>query len=127
MGPVLPDLLRAVVARLATAKLPSFIQVCRALAIHGIAWVAADVAQSLVMPFAYLFSTEHTAQTIQLLSQFSVPAVEGGEKSALEVVLSAWCETSETVSGSWNIRVRQVDLSFLHLISALSPLRRVRW
>lgn len=28
IGPVLPDLLRAVVARLATATMPSFIQVC---------------------------------------------------------------------------------------------------
>jgi hypothetical protein len=31
---------------------------------------------------------------------------DGTLRSALDLVLSAWCDVSETVSGSWNIRVR---------------------
>ncbi|EAL18781.1 hypothetical protein CNBI0420 [Cryptococcus deneoformans B-3501A] len=98
IGPVLPDLLRAVVARLATATMPSFIQ-------------------TLVLPFAYLFSTEHTANTIDLLSQFSVPVPSGGEKRALDLVLSAWCDTSDTITGSWNIRVSDMGMSKLFVLS----------
>jgi hypothetical protein len=64
------------------------------------------MGQSLVLPFAYLFSTEHTASTIDLLSQIPVTIPTTGEnKTGLELVLASWCETSETVSGSWNIRV----------------------
>ncbi|KAI9638767.1 armadillo-type protein [Dioszegia hungarica] len=97
IGDVLPGLLRAVVGRLASAKLPSFIQ-------------------SLVLPFAYLFETEHTVSTIDLLSQFSVPTPDGSERGALDLVLNAWCETCETISGSWNIRVSDLGMAklFLH-------------
>ncbi|OWZ73050.1 hypothetical protein AYX14_01478 [Cryptococcus neoformans] len=98
IGPVLPDLLRAVVTRLATATMPSF-------------------TQTLVLPFAYLFSTEHTANTINLLSQFSVPVPPGGEKRALDLVLSAWCDTSDTITGSWNIRVSDMGMSKLFVLS----------
>ncbi|ADV21465.1 hypothetical protein I305_03520 [Cryptococcus gattii E566] len=98
IGPVLPDLLRAVVTRLATATMPSFIQ-------------------TLVLPFAYLFSTEHTANTIDLLSQFSVAVPSGGEKRALDLVLCAWCDTSDTITGSWNIRVSDLGMSKLFVLS----------
>ncbi|GFZ49805.1 hypothetical protein JCM24511_07208 [Saitozyma sp. JCM 24511] len=91
IGPVLPDLLRAIVGRLAVAKLPSYIQ-------------------SLALPFAYLFCTEHTTQTLDLLSQFSVPMPDGTERNALDVVLSAWCEMSDVYSGSWNIRVSDLGM-----------------
>lgn len=35
IGPILPDLLQALVSRLAQAKLPSFIQVRQTLFVHG--------------------------------------------------------------------------------------------
>lgn len=73
--------------------------------------------QTLVLPFAYLFSTEHTANTIDLLSQFSVPVPSGGEKRALDLVLSAWCDTSDTITGSWNIRVSDMGMSKLFVLS----------
>ncbi|KIR36656.1 hypothetical protein I352_01614 [Cryptococcus deuterogattii MMRL2647] len=98
IGPVLPDLLRAVVTRLATATMPSFIQ-------------------TLVLPFAYLFSTEHTSNTIDLLSQFSVTVPSGDEKRALDLVLGAWCDTSDTITGSWNIRVSDLGMSKLFVLS----------
>ncbi|WWD20442.1 hypothetical protein CI109_104918 [Kwoniella shandongensis] len=107
MAPVLPDLLRAIVARLATAKLPSFIQ-------------------TLVLPFAYLFGTEHTQSTIDLLSHFSVPTPSGPEQSALDVVLSAWCETSDTITGSWNIRVSDLGMSKLFALPASGGGERLR-
>nr|XP_019009559.1 uncharacterized protein I206_06208 [Kwoniella pini CBS 10737]OCF48340.1 hypothetical protein I206_06208 [Kwoniella pini CBS 10737] len=95
MAPVLPDLLRAIVDRLTTAKLPSFIQ-------------------TLALPFAYLFGTEYTTSTIDLLTSFSV-VTNGAEKSGLQVVLEAWCEHSDTITGSWNIRVSALGLSKLFM------------
>lgn len=101
IAPVLGDLLRAVVNRLATAQLSSFIQ-------------------SLIIPFAYLFGTEHTQQTIDLLLSFPpVHLPEGTTKPALDLVLSAWCETAETITGSWNIRVS--DLGMAKLFTMPSP------
>lgn len=94
IGPVLPDLLRAVVTRLTTAQLPSFVQ-------------------SMIMPFAYLFSTEHTQNSIDLLSQMSVTLPDGSTQSALELVLRNWCETCETITGSWNIRVSDLGMAKL--------------
>ncbi|WWC66093.1 uncharacterized protein I303_108715 [Kwoniella dejecticola CBS 10117] len=96
MAPVLPDLLKAIVNRLIAAQLPSFIQ-------------------TLVLPFAYLFGTEYTTSTIDLLSSFSVRMNEV-EKSGLQVVLEAWCEHSDTISGSWNIRVSALGLSKLFMV-----------
>ena len=60
----------------------------------------------MIIPFAYLFSTEHTQNTIDLLSQMSVTLPNGDTKGALALVLDSWCDTCETITGSWNIRVR---------------------
>ncbi|WVQ75750.1 hypothetical protein IAR50_005381 [Cryptococcus sp. DSM 104548] len=115
IGPVLPELLRAVVERLKYAKMASFIQ-------------------TLVLPFAYLFSTDYTSTTIDLLSQMSIlPPSEpttafptlSGPRSALDIVLNAWTETSETVSGSWNIRVSDMGLSKLFVLGGDQRLRDV--
>ncbi|WOO82150.1 Importin-9 [Vanrija pseudolonga] len=104
IAPVLGDLLRAVVNRLATAQLSSFIQ-------------------SLIIPFAYLFGTEHTQQTIDLLLSFPpVHLPDGTTKPALDLVLSSWCETAETITGSWNIRVS--DLGMAKLFTMPSPALR---
>ncbi|WVQ84827.1 hypothetical protein IAT38_006984 [Cryptococcus sp. DSM 104549] len=94
MAPVLPDLLRAVVARIASAQMTSFIQ-------------------TLVLPFAYLFGTEHTISTLDLLSSFTVPTSAGTEVPALDLVLRAWCDTCDTITGSWNIRVSDMGMSKL--------------
>ena len=79
--------------------------------------------QSLVLPFAYLFSTEHTTSTVDLLSQIFVNVPSTGEtRSGLEMVLSSWCETSETVTGSWNIRVTYVSCHLIPFPTLLQSL-----
>ncbi|WRT69867.1 uncharacterized protein IL334_006858 [Kwoniella shivajii] len=98
MAPVLPDLLRVIVDRLVTAQLPSFIQ-------------------TLVLPFAYLFGTEYTTSTIDLLSSFTTQLPDETSKTGLEIVLAAWCEHSDTITGSWNIRVSDLGLSKLFILS----------
>jgi hypothetical protein len=96
IAPVLGDLLQAVVSRLGTALLPTFIQ-------------------SLIIPFAYLFGTEHTQQTIGLLTSFGpVTLADGSTTPALDLVLNSWCETAETITGSWNIRVNDLGLAKLY-------------
>lgn len=104
IAPVLGDLLRAVVNRLATATLPSFIQ-------------------SLIIPFAYLFGTEHTQAALDLLTSFPpVKMPDGTEKPALDVVLQAWVDQADSITGSWNIRVN--DLGLAKLFSLPSPILR---
>lgn len=95
IAPVLGDLLQGIVARLSTATMPSFIQ-------------------SLVIPFAYLFGTEYTAQTLELLGSFPPVAMpDGTQRPALDLVLQAWCEQADTITGSWNIRVSDLGLGKL--------------
>ncbi|RXK36603.1 hypothetical protein M231_06144 [Tremella mesenterica] len=98
--PVLLDILQALVNRLVTAKLPSLIQ-------------------SLVLPFAYLF-VEHTEEILELLSKLDARMPDGSTTPALPVVLNQWCEMSDTISGSWNIRVS--DLGLARLFMAPVPL-----
>lgn len=104
IAPVLGDLLRAVVNRLVTATLPSFIQ-------------------SLIIPFAYLFGTEHTQAALDLLTSFPpVSMPDGSTKPALDLVLQAWVEQADSITGSWNIRVN--DLGLAKLFSLPSPALR---
>lgn len=106
IAPILGELLQAVVNRLATAKLPSFIT-------------------SLIIPFAYLFGTEFTQQTIELLTSFpAVTVADGTSVPALNLVLASWCEQAETITGSWNIRVNDLGLSKLFALPS-APLRSV--
>lgn len=60
----------------------------------------------LVLPFAYLFGTEYTTSTIDLLSSFTVTMPDGTTKNGLDIVLSVWCDNCDTISGSWDLRVR---------------------
>lgn len=100
IAPVLGDLLRAIVNRLASATMPSFIQ-------------------SLIIPFAYLFGTEYTEQTLELLSSFPpVTMPDGTQRPALDLVLQAWCEQADTITGSWNIRVSDLGLGKLFALPA---------
>lgn len=63
-----------------------------------------------MLPFAYLFGTEHTQATLDLLMSLPSPASEVAP-SALQLVLQKWCEMSDEISGSWNIRVKLVSSS----------------
>lgn len=90
LGPVLPDLLRAFVTRLATAQTSSF-------------------AQSLILPFAYLVH-QQLDTVLSLLESMTVPG-QGSlpARSALEVLLTSWCEHADVFQGFWQIKVRCVS------------------
>lgn len=64
------------------------------------------MGQSLVLPFAYLFGTEYTLSTIDLLSSFTLNMADGSAKNALDIVLNAWVDNCDSVVGSWDLRVR---------------------
>lgn len=63
----------------------------------------------LVLPFAYLFGTDYTESTIELLSGITVNTPEG-TKTGLQIVLGVWTENADTISGSWDLRVRCVHM-----------------
>lgn len=105
IAPVLGDLLQAMVNRLATAQTESFIQ-------------------SMIIPFAYLFGTEHTEQTLDLLQSFSPISTSNGTTAALDLVLQKWCDVADTVTGSWNIRVNDLGLCKLFTVPS-DAIRRV--
>lgn len=89
LGPVLPNLLRAFVTRLATAQTSSF-------------------AQSLILPFAYLVH-QQLDTVLDLLEGMTVPASgTSAARPALEVLLSSWCEHADVFQGFWQIKVRSV-------------------
>ncbi|BGP38381.1 hypothetical protein JCM10449v2_002313 [Rhodotorula kratochvilovae] len=95
IGPVLPDLLQAFVTRLATAQTAMF-------------------TQSLVLPFAYLIS-QQLDTVLTLLESLTVPSGAGQPaRSAIEVLLSAWCEYAGDFQGYWNQKVSSVALSQLY-------------
>jgi len=64
----------------------------------------------MVLPIAYLIGTGHASQTLELLGSLQCPP-GASAGSAVELVLRTWCEISDEVSGSWNIRVRWVSQS----------------
>lgn len=104
VSPVLPDLLRAMVTRLAHAQTASF-------------------AQSLILPFAFLLRDEQNAgNVLALLEEMRVsqPAAEEGgsaaEVSGLEVLMAKWVENAETFQGHWAQKT-----STLALTRLLSP------
>lgn len=106
IAPVLGDLLQAMVNRLATAMTDSFIQ-------------------SMIIPFAYLFGTEHTEQTLNLLMSFNPVTVSpGATQPALDLVLQKWCDVADTITGSWNIRVNDLGLCKLFTVPS-DAIRRV--
>lgn len=60
----------------------------------------------MILPFAYLINSQ-TDTVLALLETFEV-STPSGPKSALQVVLSAWCDNADGFQGAWNIRVRWV-------------------
>lgn len=88
LGPFLPQLLKAVAVRLATAEQAQFIQ-------------------SLILVFARLSLQEQTAkEVVDFLAQVHI-----GDKSGLEVVMSKWLENSVNFAGYDEIRQNVLALS----------------
>lgn len=93
--PILPDLLRALVTRLTTAKTSTFIQ-------------------SLILPFAYLMHSQ-TDTVLDLLESVNIDGRNG-----VEILLPAWTENVDSILGFWNIRISTVALSKLILTNRAS-------
>ncbi|CAO1633620.1 unnamed protein product [Parajaminaea phylloscopi] len=92
--PVLPDLLAAMLRRLATAKTATF-------------------AQSLILPFAFLIKDQCDV-VLDLLQSTRVPAdADGAEKSGLEVLATKWVDNAETIQGYWAQRLSTFALTRL--------------
>ncbi len=104
---VLPDLLRALVNRMVTAHTTIF-------------------TQTLTLPFAYLLTVARD-QTLDLLEGMQIDADPlGPARSALDVVMTAWCDDSvDTVQGSYSIRVNNMAMSNLFAIERPSLQRIV--
>ncbi|SCZ96701.1 BZ3500_MvSof-1268-A1-R1_C083g00450 [Microbotryum saponariae] len=94
LGPVLPDLLKAFVTRLATAETASF-------------------SQSLILPFAYLIHKQ--ADTVLALLEGITVASPTGPRPALQVLLSSWSENVDVFQGFWALKASTVALAELFL------------
>ncbi|CDZ96419.1 Predicted importin 9 [Phaffia rhodozyma] len=103
VGPVLPDLVRAIVERLQTA-------------------VYATFQQSLIIPLAYLIYTSF--DMILPILESCLISTTSGQSSGLAVLLRSWCENAETFHGSWAIRVSTLGLGAL-LVSGRESLKGV--
>jgi importin-9 len=78
----LPELIQAMVVRLASAKTLS-------------------LAQSLILPIAHLMC-EQCETVVQVLKQVSVPAAEGAATGdGLTVFARRWVEETTTIHGAW--------------------------
>lgn len=103
---ILPELLEAMVRRMATVKTATFVQ-------------------SLVIPFAYLIHTGHRDTVLNLLQGIVIP-VGGANKSGLEVLLQTWTENAETFQGLWASRVSTLALMDLFVASFMDGGERLR-
>ncbi|GJJ12042.1 hypothetical protein Clacol_006283 [Clathrus columnatus] len=93
--PVLPDLIKAVVNRMTTAK-------------------TLTLSQSLITPLTYLIYS-HRDSVLGVLSSFTVTDTKP-VKTGLEVFLSAWMENSEGLQGLWSQRIS--DLAICSILSS---------
>ena len=84
MLPVLQDLLQAMLVRMWTARMATFLQ-------------------SLVVPFAFLVYSHHDA-ALDLLETTRIGEGEDS-RSGLDVLLNTWCENAATFQGFWPTRV----------------------
>ncbi|QRV94844.1 importin-9 [Ceratobasidium sp. AG-Ba] len=90
IGPVLPELLQAMVTRIDSAKTATFLQ-------------------SLIVPFAFLIYSQRDT-VLNLLESSTV-----GSRSGLEVLLYAWCENAEMLQGNWPSRISTLALCEMFL------------
>ncbi|GAA5946175.1 hypothetical protein JCM3765_000143 [Sporobolomyces pararoseus] len=108
IGPVLPDLLKAFVTRLATAQTAMF-------------------TQSMVLPFAYVIE-QQLETALDLLESIAVPPTTPGAapRPALEVLLSAWCDYANDFQGFWNQKLSTLALSKLYAASSRPSLQQLQ-
>lgn len=99
IGPVLPELLQAMVTRIESAKTATFLQ-------------------SLIVPFAFLIHTQRD-HVLNLLESTSVNG-----RSGLEVLIYAWCENAEMLQGNWPTRISTLALCQM-FISDRPSLRQI--
>lgn len=85
IGPVLPELLQAMVTRIESAKTATFLQ-------------------SLIVPFALLIYSQRDT-VLNLLESTAV-----NSRSGLEVLVHAWCENAEMLQGNWPSRISVLAL-----------------
>ncbi|KAJ7161233.1 armadillo-type protein [Mycena crocata] len=83
--PVLPELLRAMIGRMTTAKTATFLQ-------------------SLVIPFAFLINNQRDT-VLDLLESMNVQ-----DRSGLDILIQTWCENAETFQGFWPSRISTMAL-----------------
>ncbi|GAA5841531.1 hypothetical protein JCM3766R1_003978 [Sporobolomyces carnicolor] len=108
IGPVLPDLLKAFVTRLATAQTAMF-------------------TQSMVLPFAYVIE-QQLDTALNLLESIVVPPATANEapQPALQVLLSAWCDYANDFQGFWNQKLSTIALSKLYAASSRPSLQQLQ-
>jgi hypothetical protein len=93
--PILPDLLRALLNRLTTAKTSTF-------------------SQSLILPFAYLMQSQCDV-VLDLLESVNIQG-----KTGVEILLTSWVDNVDSIIGFWNIRISTFALSKLLLVNRQS-------
>lgn len=71
--------------------------------------------QSLVLPFAYLVH-QQLETVLSLLENLTIPGPP--PRSALEVLLTSWCEFAGDFQGYWNQKVSAVGLAHLYAAAA---------
>ncbi|GBE77314.1 ARM repeat-containing protein [Sparassis crispa] len=89
VGPVLPELLQAMVRRMTTAKTATFLQ-------------------SLVIPFAFLIHSQRDT----VLTLLESTNIDG--RSGLDILIQTWCENAETFQGFWATRISTLGLCSLY-------------
>ncbi|KAF8498357.1 ARM repeat-containing protein [Gautieria morchelliformis] len=92
--PVLPDLMKAMANRMASAK-------------------TIGLLQSLIIPFAFMIHT-HRDNVLDILESFNVAGVEP-PKTGLEMLIATWTENTESFRGLWSQRISNLGLCSLLL------------
>lgn len=76
------------------------------------------LAQSLLLPFAYLLQ-QQSDTVLTLLENSTVPGRPGqAPRPALEVLLSQWCDFANDFQGFWNQKVFSVAMAQLYSLAA---------
>ncbi|KAF8577246.1 ARM repeat-containing protein [Ramaria rubella] len=92
--PVLPDLMRAMANRMATAK-------------------TIGLLQSLTVPFALMIHT-HRDSVLDILESFNVDGAIP-PKTGLEMLIATWTENADAFQGLWSQRISNLALCSLFL------------
>lgn len=93
LSPVMPALVQALASKLVVTK-------------------SSGCKLALLFPLAYLFA-EHTAAVVSLLAQSTVAEPEGGDKRALDAVVTVWLDEFEHVHRPFVMNVHILGLTHL--------------